>query len=168
MLTGQETQKIKEIIENILQKMLIEDFVVEINSSADEKENLSIANVNINLKEPQVLIGLGGQTLLDLQRILRVVATKSLKKNLSLRVDINNYKEKKIDYLKTLAQESADEVLLTQRKKILPPMPAYQRRIVHMELAGRKDVATESQGAGENRSIVISPVLPATFVNDKL
>mgnify|MGYP001604118674 CR=1 FL=1 len=71
----------------------------------------------------------------------------------------NLFKKKKIEHLKSLAQNIANEVSLTKEKKILFPMPAYQRRIIHMELAKRQDVVTESEGDGDNRCIIIKSVI---------
>jgi len=85
------------------------------------------------------------------------VLNKKLQKNFYLKLDINNYREKKIEYLKSFARDIANEVVFTKEKKVLSPMPAYQRRIIHTELAQRQDVATQSQGDGQDRHLVISP-----------
>ncbi|PJA84129.1 MAG: hypothetical protein CO145_02195, partial [Candidatus Nealsonbacteria bacterium CG_4_9_14_3_um_filter_37_13] len=69
----------------------------------------------------------------------------------------NGYKKKKLDYLKELARSLADEVALTKKEKNLPPMAAYERRIIHLELAGRSDVTTESIGEEPERRVVVRP-----------
>jgi spoIIIJ-associated protein len=51
----------------------------------------------------------------------------------------------------------ADQVVYSKEKKVLSPMPSYERRIIHAELSGRSDIVTESQGEGFERCIVISP-----------
>jgi len=56
-----------------------------------------------------------------------------------------------------MARGLADEVVLTKKEKILPAMPAYERRIIHLELASRSDVTTESIGKEPDRQIVIRP-----------
>jgi len=56
-----------------------------------------------------------------------------------------------------LARSLADEVAITKKEKILSSMPAYERRIIHLELAGRSDVTTESIGQEPERRIVIRP-----------
>ncbi len=75
-------------------------------------------------------------------------------------MDINDYKKKKIQYLKELAKSIAEEVVLTQKEKILSPMPAYERRVIHLELSERKDIATESIGKEPERRVIIRPSLP--------
>ena len=177
-MNEEDIKKIKKIATEFLQKMTITDFNIELNiTSADEKnekseENFfskdkelgdlevkSIVDLDIELKDPQILIGSNGQTLFELQRILRIILNKKLGIHFYLKLDINNYKKKKIEHLKSLAQNIANEVSLAKEKKILFPMPAYQRRIIHMELAKRKDVVTESEGDGDNRCIVIKSVI---------
>ena len=173
-----DIKKIKDIVEDLLKKMTIEDFSLDLKSvSLDVKDTQISSNsflqrealshdlklqdtihLNIELKEPQILIGSGGQNLFDLQRILRIVLNKKLGVNFYLEIDINNYKNKKIEHLKNLAKNVADEVSLTREAKTLFPMPAYQRRVIHMELSKRQDVIVESQGDREGRHIIIKPV----------
>ena len=70
---------------------------------------------------------------------------------------MNHYKEKKIKYLRELARSIANEVSLSKKEMALEPMPAYERRVIHMELAGRSDVTTESIGEEPERKVVIKP-----------
>ena len=158
MIDQNEIKEIKSVVQTLLQKMTIEDFEVEIKIPEEKSNNNDVVFVNIDLKEPQFLIDQNGQTLFDIQRILKIVLNKKLKKVFYLELDINEYKEKKVAHLKNLAREAADQVVLTKEKKILPPMPAHERRIVHMELAQRKDIITESQGDQDQRHIIIAPV----------
>ena len=72
-------------------------------------------------------------------------------------LDINDYKKKKKDYLKELACSIANEVALSKKQKELPPMSAYERRIIHLELAERQDVSTESIGQEPERKVIITP-----------
>jgi len=151
MLEENELVIVKEAIEEFLQKMTIADVEVRVVAKEDGVE------ANIKLQEPQFLIGSQGQTLSDLGRLMSIITTKKLKKNFHLKVDINEYRKKKIEYLKNLAKDMADEVAFTKEKKILEPMSAYERMVIHTELAQRQDVVTESWGDGADRHIVINP-----------
>ncbi len=104
---------------------------------------------------PKILIGKNGQVLFDIQRLLTIILSKSASDKFSLDVDINDYKKKKCDYLKELAETIADDVSLSGTAKEMDPMPSYERRIIHMVLSTREDVKTESVGEGENRKIII-------------
>lgn len=149
MISQEALEKIKKITREFFEKT---SFEVEIEFLPVKEETLS---VRIQTEEPQILIGEGGQTLAEIQHLLKVVLRKEIQDSFYIDLDINGYKEKKIDYLKELARNSADEVALSKKEKMLAPMPAYERRIIHLELAERSDVVSESIGKEPERSVVI-------------
>ncbi len=155
MLEKKDLNTIKEISEEFFNKMTMIASGVEINSLVEEEKD--VVNLEIKIDEPQILIGQGGQTLFEIQRLLRAVLNKKLQKVFYFNLDINEYKSKKIDYLKSLAKDLADQVSLEKQEKVLSPMSAYERRIIHAELAQRTDVVTDSQGDGAYRHVVIRP-----------
>ena len=156
MIEENQIEKIKEIIQEFFEKMNIATSVLEISPSLTE-ENIDAINVEIKTDEPQILIGQQGQTLFEIQRLLRAILSKNLKKIFYLSLDINSYKKNKIEHLKYLAKEIADQVAQTKEEKTLSPMSSYERRIVHSELSKRADVLTESRGDGFERHIIIRP-----------
>lgn len=120
-----------------------------------EKDNVL---VKTRTDEPKVLIGQSGQTLSEIQKLLKSVLRKKFpEERFFLNIDVNDYREKKVEYLKQTARSLADDVVLTGKEKKLDPMPAFERRIIHMELAERGDVRTESVGREPERSVVIKP-----------
>ena len=149
MFFNGEKEKIKEIISEFFKKG---GFSVLIEVSASEE---NVFQARIKTDEPKILIGQNGQTLIEVQHLLRIIVKKSLKEEIQLDLDINDYKKKKFEYLKDIARTVADEVFLSKKDKELEPMPSYERRIIHMELANRSDVLTESIGEGESRRIVV-------------
>jgi spoIIIJ-associated protein len=153
MLEQKDIDKIKKSTEEFFEKMTITATIGEVGFSGQESGDS--VSLDIRLQEPQILIGQGGQTLFEIQRLLKMVLNKKLQKIFYLDLDINEYKKKKIEYLKNLAKESADQVTFTKEEKSLLPMPSYERRIVHAELSQRTDIIAESQGDGLNRHIVI-------------
>jgi spoIIIJ-associated protein len=166
MLEQSQINKIKWIVEDFFSKMTITTSDIGVNLSsvknkADDKtsseEERDVVNLDIKLEEPQILIGQGGQTLFEIQRLLRTVLNKKFQTVFYLNLDINDYKKKKIEYLKDIAKSLADEVALTKQEKVLQPMSSYERRVIHAELSERSDVITESQGEGPDRHVVIRP-----------
>jgi spoIIIJ-associated protein len=151
MLSPNNLEKVKEIIKEFFEKTT---FDVEIDFLTQTDSTLSIY---VKTDEPQILIGEKGQTLVEIQRLLKTILKRQIKDEFYIDLDINNYKTKKIEYLKELARSSANDVALTKSERILPPMPAYERRIIHLELAGRPDVTTESIDREPERKIVIRP-----------
>jgi spoIIIJ-associated protein len=156
MLEQSDLNKIKEIAQDFFSKTTFMVSGAEINLSATKEESM-VVDLNIKLEEPQILIGQGGQTLLEVQRLLRMLLNKKLGKIFYLNLDINDYKKQKVEYLKEIAKDLADQVALTRQEKILSPMSSYERRIIHSELSSRADIVTESRGEGQERCVVIKP-----------
>lgn len=154
MIDQEQMENIIEIIKNFFNQV---GFVVEVEGKAEEREGEDILDINIKTVEAQALIGKQGLVLADIQLLLRKVIKKKTDKDFYLSLDIDNYKRNKEDYLRDVAQSVADEVSRTGREKELPFSSSFDRRIVHMELANRKDVITESVGEGEERKIIIKP-----------
>ena len=151
MLNSIDLEKIKKITEEFFDKAT---FKVEIEVLPEKDQTVPI---NLKTEEPQILIGEGGQTLTEIQHLLKAILKRKIEENFYIDLDINDYKKKKKEYLKELARSAADEVTLTKKEKILPPMPAYERRIIHLELAERNDVTSESIGKEPERRVVIRP-----------
>ncbi len=114
--------------------------------------------VDVKMRDPQVLIGEKGQTLMELERLLKIISRKKSKETLFINLDINDYKKRKAEYLKELAEEAASEVVSTGVEKRFPPMPAFERRVIHTTLFKREDVVTESVGEGDERRVVVKTV----------
>lgn len=152
MIEQVEINQITELVEKVLNTMTLAGFTVKAGVGVPEA-----LEVDIELAEPQFLIGQHGQALQELQHIVRLLVNKKLKKPLHVKLDINGYKKKKIDHVRRLAVNVADEAAVTREEKILPPMSSYERMVVHSTLADRSDVVTESRGEGLQRFVVIKP-----------
>jgi len=104
-----------------------------------------------------ILIGRRGDTLASLQYVVNLIASRKLKVNAGITVDVERYRERRYESLRNLATRIADEVESTDRSISLEPMPSNERRIVHLTLREHPDVSTQSVGHGEGRKVVISP-----------
>jgi spoIIIJ-associated protein len=102
-----------------------------------------------------ILIGRRGQTLASLEYITKLLVTRRLNVWLPLTVDVAGYKERRRDSLQRLALYLADQVKSRRRAITMEPMPADERRIVHLTLADDPDVTTQSIGEGESRKVVV-------------
>ena len=150
MIAKEILSTIEEATKEFFQKVGV-DGTIQV--KADEESGVSI---NVILQEPQLYIGEKGQTLFEIQHILKAIIRKKIpEQQLYISLDINEYKQNKESYLRELARGAADEVALLKKSKELPPMPAAERRIVHMELSERSDVSTESDGEGDLRRVII-------------
>lgn len=137
--------KIKRIAEEFFKKM---DFKGEV-EVVDESEMIW---VNFNTEESGFLIGHHGETLRAVAWVLKLKLGE-FGRNLIL--DINNYKKNKKDRLINMAQDLVSKARKTSRPQVMPPMNAYERRLVHVALADQADIIAESEGEEPNRRIVI-------------
>jgi len=153
MISSNDIKTIKKTAEEFFDKTTFE---AEIEVLPEENQTVPI---NLKIEEPQILIGEGGQTLNEIQHLLKAILRKKIDSNemFYIDLDINNYKKKKTEYLKETARLAADEVSLSKKEKMLAPMPAYERRIIHLELADRSDVISESIGEEPDRKVVVKP-----------
>jgi len=146
-------EKIKKEIEEFFKKMTFE---AEIQSLSKEGPTLTLS---LKVEEPQILIGEKGETLFEIQHLLKLILRRkiNIEEAFYVDLDISDYKKKKIAYLKEMARALAEEVVLIKKEKILPPMSSYERRIIHLELANMPNITTESIGQEPERKVVISP-----------
>lgn len=132
----------------------------------DEITEGEVLNINLESDSPQILIGENGRTLAELQHILRLVVAKKLGQPAYFNLDINDYRKKKDTYLRELAEITANEVSLMQKEKELLPMTAQERRVIHVTLADRSDIVTESRGEEPERKVVIKPAAKTTVPSE--
>jgi len=151
MIKEKELDQFKKIIQDFFEKT---GFIVEVKILPIEDKTIS---VKVRTEEPKILIGQNGQTLTDIQRLLKVLLSRQIQEQFYIDLDINDYKKKKIEYLKETARNAAEEVALTKKEKVLAPMPAYERRVIHLELAERENITTQSIGREPERRVVIRP-----------
>ena len=140
----------KEIISEITKLMGI-----DVNLEVRRREE----NITIKLFSDHnaVLIGKNGYTIQALQTIVRQIIFNEVNAKVSIILDVENYKEKKLKNIEYLAKKTAREVAKTKVEAKLDSMNSYERRIVHSILSDDKYVYTESTGEEPNRFVVIKP-----------
>ncbi len=157
VLTEQEIAEVaREVLVTLLEKMGMSASVsVTEGGSVSEGGDPSPLLLNVRGRDLGILIGRRGETLRDLQFMTRLIVNRRLGYWLNLVVDVDGYKARRKDMLTGLALRMADKAVETQRTVILEPMPAYERRIIHIALRDHPQVTTESTGEGETRKVMI-------------
>lgn len=149
--------KKKDSIEDIVTEFITKvcnamNLAVKVNIAIDDK------NMDINLigDDMGVLIGKRGQTLDSLQYLVSLVVNKESDTYFRVRLDTENYRQRRKDTLENLAKNIAFKVKRTKRAVELEPMNPYERRIIHSALQNDKYIKTCSKGEEPNRYVVIS------------
>ncbi len=102
-------------------------------------------------------IGRRGETLDSLQYLVSLVANRYANQYLNVELDAGDYRQRREEALKNLAQRLAEKAVRTSRPVPLEPMSARERRVIHISLREHRDVYTESRGEGNRRHVVIYP-----------
>jgi spoIIIJ-associated protein len=147
-------QEAKGVLEELLRLMEVPG-TVEIATGGET------ARLNVRGSDLGVLIGRRGEKLASLQHIVNLIVAKKEGEYHRIAVDVENYRGRREEQLRDVADRAAKRVLQTGKIIQLEPMPAIERRIVHMALVENPKVRTQSVGVEPNRRIVI---LPATKV----
>ena len=143
----------------------IEAVIVEFLSKVFDAMNLTV-KINVNITEESVdvdlvgddmgvLIGKRGQTLDSLQYLVSLVVNKKSDKYLRVKLDTENYRERRKETLENLAKNIAFKVKRTKRSVSLEPMNPYERRVIHSALQNDKYVTTKSEGEEPFRHVVV-------------
>ena len=122
----------------------------------DYNEEDMIMNIDLKGEEMGVLIGKRGQTLDSLQYLTSLVVNKESKGYIKVKLDTENYRERRKETLENLAKNIAHKVKKTRRSVVLEPMNPYERRIIHSALQGDKYVETHSEGDEPYRKVVVT------------
>ena len=104
-----------------------------------------------------LLIGRKGETLKTLQFLVRYVVSHRLDERVNLMIDVEGYQQRRHQSLENMARRVARRVSDTGRSITLEPMPANERRIVHLALSDHPGVTTESTGFGDSRQVTVQP-----------
>ena len=158
MSKEQQEKLIKETTQEVLKKMGFEAKVIVTTSLSEDNERENMV-VEIDSPDSKFIIGKQGATLISLQHILKLLVRSKTDDYVNFSVDVNGYKKQQENYIRDMAQDVAQEVVLNGRASTLEPMNSYDRRLVHLELEKNPKVKTESIGEGEDRKVIISPAI---------
>lgn len=146
-------------IEDKAQKFLNDVFaamnmtvVVNVTYNESERE----MDIDLSGDDMGILIGKRGQTLDSLQYLVSLVVNKEVENYIRVKIDTENYRERRKETLENLAKNIAYKVKRTRRSVSLEPMNPYERRIIHSALQNDKYVTTYSEGEEPFRKVVVA------------
>ena len=141
----------KDFLKDVFEAM---NMAVVVDVKYDE-ENKNI-DIELSGDEMGVLIGKRGQTLDSLQYLVSLVVNKGQEEYIRVKVDTENYRQRRKETLENLAKNIAFKVKRTKRPVSLEPMNPYERRIIHSALQNDKYVTTHSEGEEPFRRVVVT------------
>lgn len=147
----------RDTVQELLEKMKIEAEVTSSFAKADERHGRDALVVDIEGDDLSILIGPHAETLNALQYIASLIVGKELGKSVTLVVDVQGYRKRRLQQIRSIALRMADQAIKTGKRQTLEPMPASERRLVHIELRDNPQVTTESVGEEPHRKVTIIP-----------
>ena len=141
-----------EVIESLLSLM---DAEVVLTLKQMHNDDVDGPMFEIEGDDAGLLIGRKGETLKTFQFLVRYIVSQRLDDRVNLMIDVEGYQERRHESLANMARKVARRVTDTGQPITLEPMPANERRIVHLALSDHPRVTTESTGMGNSRQVVI-------------
>ena len=151
--------QIKEFLENVLVKMGFANTVLEINAEQE------VVAINVVGEDAAHIIGYRGETLDALQYLCNLLLKSDASGYKRVTLDAEGYRAKREKILQRLAHNIEQKVKRTGKAVNLEPMNPYERRIIHTALQGSKYVTTQSEGQGNGRHVVITPLNQSDILN---
>ena len=154
----EEDADLEDIAFDLLSQMVQHlDIEAEIELSWLENEEDGDRPLNLNVvgDDLGVLIGRNGETLASIQYLIRLMVNQELHSWKNIVIDVDGYKQRRAEQLSQMAQRLADQVVASGRPASLEPMPASERRLVHMALRNHQLVYTASTGEDQRRKVQI-------------
>lgn len=142
---------IREFLENVFSAMNME-VTIDIKKAEDDK----VYEVELSGKEMGLLIGKRGQTLDSLQYLTNLAVNKHSDGYIKVKLDTEDYRQRRKDTLENLAKNIAYKVKRTKRPVSLEPMNPFERRVIHSSLQGDRYVETHSEGEEPFRHVVVT------------
>ena len=159
-LSAEDTAAACRVLTTLLEKMKTPaEVAAQTAETALEHDRLDSPTLVLDIRGEDLggLIGRRGETLDHLQYLARLLIAKEIGHYINLVIDVEGYKSHRVQVLQQLAQRMAERVVSLQKPVALEPMPANERRIIHLTLRDHPDVRTESVGSGDNRKVTIIP-----------
>lgn len=151
------TRVAHEVLLAVLERMgVLADVLADWSEAEDEEDEPALV-LDIIGDDPGLLIGRRGETLRDLQYLVRLIVSRRIEGWANIIVDVEGYKQRRARTVRENARRLADRVVTTQRPAHMEPMNPYERRLVHLELRNLEGVATRSTGEGAHRRVGIYP-----------
>lgn len=149
--SAEVTAKLEEMVSNIMNLMGLNSQI-----SVEAEEDLHRVKID-TVGVDGLLIGKKGQNLIALEHLLRRMVGKQLRRSVRMEVDVGGYKERRVSALRSRAISMASRVKASNKEMQVEPLPAAERRIVHIALAEDPQVRTYTIGDGDLKSVVIAP-----------
>lgn len=153
-VSTEDVEYAKATLEKMLSLMKFTGTTVAI----QQEDNSYILKISAGAKDG-LIIGKNGQNLLALQYLISIAMDKKFHRHLPVIIDVDDYREKRTAYLKSMARTMADRALSENTEVMTDFLPSYERKLVHEEISGSQGLKSFSVGKGPYKKVVITSLL---------
>jgi spoIIIJ-associated protein len=155
-----EPDKLLDLAEETVSKLLYHlNLQAQVSAHYEQSDNdgRQIIHVDVHGDDLSILIGRRSETLNAFQYITSLMVGKEMQQWVHLVIDVEGYRSRRERQLRQMARKLAEQVIKSGRRQVLEPMPASERRLIHLELRDHPAVSTESVGEDPYRKVTIIP-----------
>lgn len=143
-------KQVKEIVEKLFT-------LLEIDGGWGFEFTQDTIHIELDTKDSGIVIGYHGDVLESLQLVTALCVAKKLGNFMRVSIDVDNYKQNRSEYLKSMVSQIREKVIREGREITVPNLKPWERREVHLMLSEDTEVMSQSQGEGRERILVIKP-----------
>ena len=136
---------------------IVKGLMIE-NPGIDAKYNEGVITIDLSCEDYGIIIGRRGETLDSIQYLMSLAMKKRSNAYVRVAINVGNYREKRNETLRHLAEKNSAYVLRTKRRYTFEPMNPYERRVIHTAVQEIEGVESRSIGSNQDRRVIIEPV----------
>jgi spoIIIJ-associated protein len=147
----------RTVVQELLARMRVNASTTAEWTVPEDEHETRHALIEIHGQDLGIMVSRRGEALTALQYLARMMVTRKLGRPLPVIVDVEGFRRRREQQLRRMARRAAEQAVERGRTVTLEPMPANERRIIHIELRGHEGVTTESVGVGRQRKVTVVP-----------
>jgi spoIIIJ-associated protein len=151
----------RSVVQELLARMRVNASTTAQWTVPEDENETRHALIEIHGQDLGIMVSRRGEALTAMQYMARMIVARKLGRPLPVIVDVEGFRRRREQQLRRMARRAAEQAVERGRTVTLEPMPANERRIIHIELRGHEGVTTESVGIGRQRKVTVIPKAPA-------
>jgi spoIIIJ-associated protein len=163
-----ELEAVREITQELLNRMRVRAGVTVRWIEPEDERETRHPLAEIEGQDLGIMVSRRGEPLSAMQYLVRMMVARKLGHPVPVIVDVEGYRQRREQQLRRMARRAAEQAVERGRTVVLEPMPANERRVIHIELRDHTGVTTESVGLGRQRKVTVIPRIGTEKKSEKI
>lgn len=152
-----ELEEVRMVVQDLLDRMRMRARTTVRWIDPEDSREVRHILVEIHGQDMGIMVSRRGEVLAAMQYVTRLIAGRKLGRLVPVILDVEGYRQRREQQLRHMARRAAEQAIERGRTVVLEPMPANERRVIHIELRDHSGVTTESTGIGKQRKVTVVP-----------